>query len=783
MRSLIFTLALCMGFQVFAQLSNPYRLTYDGTNYLVTNRGNGTVQEVDVNSQTNTVISGLTDPTDIIFGTFAGNTILIVIADNKMKLYDPSNYNNLLDVSVTNAVEAHDAVYDPNQGNVFYVTDRQGNKIIKGEVGPPPFYPVTFSNMVTQIPKPAGMIFDAQGRLLVVSDTVDAKVYSIDTTNGSFTPVLSTNLDNFNDITQDPQGNYYISCWGDDKLWRYNSNFGDPTTIAQFNNPSGLYSNTAYDYLALACHNCNKVEFMLYHLFSPLNDISLCPGDSFYADFNPTYKGIGTYSNGNTWLVQLSDSNGTYGSPTTLATIQADTVPKSIRAQVPEGNYAMGGYRYRLISTAPAIASYFDKSMIIHRAPSSQIFESDSVEICINTSINLGPGSENMVSYDWTPGQHLDDSTAGQTSFNGNSVGQFHIGLTATHDTTGCSSSSDVFIEVIPSLQAPELQDSFEVCEGENVQIGSDDLKYRISWSPATDLSSTTAHNPIYFGSNSTIVYASFEDSAQTCSGEDSVVITVNERPDINMPSDYMEEMCINRLHNMHFDLDTSLSYNYNSATLNITPTPSHRPWFGTGDSGTHQVNITSEDPMSGCTSEDSFMIRALYQPANLELIESGNVITFSETTGLSKVRWILNGSTYPGYDGLEFPADSLDIFRTGDSVRVEITVFAYIIGSNGDTICWANDDYVYRKQFISVHDINNRIAVSPNPTNGVVQITSDFQFEQIEVLDLQGRTVFLEDGPKRDSGKINISGIPAGVYWIKVSSKDAQTWVRIVKH
>ena len=208
MKNVVLFFLLVLGISANAQYSNPYRMTFDGSNYFVTNKGNGTVSKLNSTFAHSTVITGLTSPNDIFFGSVAGNSALAVIDTNILKLYSPTAYTGLLNIPITGAVEAHDGVFNPSNTNEFFISDRAGNKIIKGSIGSAPFYPITFSTLASNISKPAGMIFNSQGKLLVVTDTVNAEVWEINTTTGAKSLKLSTSKDNFNDIAQDGQGNY-----------------------------------------------------------------------------------------------------------------------------------------------------------------------------------------------------------------------------------------------------------------------------------------------------------------------------------------------------------------------------------------------------------------------------------------------------------------------------------------------------------------------------------------------------------------------------------------------
>lgn len=205
MRWVSFFILFTVWLSGLSQYNDPYRLAYDGSNYYVTNNGNGTITKVTSTGKTSTVITGLNKPTDILFASVLGNTALAVIDDNKLKLYDTATFKGILSITITGALEAHDGVFNPKNTNEFFITDRKANSILKGTIGSPPLYPISFSTLASGITKPTGIILNDKDKLLVVTDSANAKVIEVDPVTGAKTTKLSTTYNQFNDITQDAQ--------------------------------------------------------------------------------------------------------------------------------------------------------------------------------------------------------------------------------------------------------------------------------------------------------------------------------------------------------------------------------------------------------------------------------------------------------------------------------------------------------------------------------------------------------------------------------------------------
>ena len=89
---------------LYAQYNRPYRVAYnpDKKSYLITNRGDGKVLELDSNYKLNTVATGLKDPRDLVVGKVGSNKGLLVIDDNTIVVYDATGYNKIISFNIIN---------------------------------------------------------------------------------------------------------------------------------------------------------------------------------------------------------------------------------------------------------------------------------------------------------------------------------------------------------------------------------------------------------------------------------------------------------------------------------------------------------------------------------------------------------------------------------------------------------------------------------------------------------------------------------------------------------
>lgn len=622
MRYLTLLFLAFFGFSSYGQYNNPYRITYDGTNYFVTNKGDGKVIMINSAFSTSTIISNLYSPNDIFSGSVGPYTAIVVIDSNQLKLFDKTTYSSIINIDITGVVEAHDGVFNPSNSNEFFVSDRAGNKIIKGTIGSPPFYPITYSTLVTGINRPAGMIFDSKGRLLVVTDTTDAEIHMINPSTGADSVLRTTNLDYLNDINEDNEGNYYVTCWGDEYLYRLDSNLNNEYKLIAFNNPSGIYVNKQYDYLALCCYNCNKVEFKNFHLYSPLDDVTMCTNDSFLASFNPVYQGIGTYNSNNQWVLEASDSNGNFSAPLVLATITTDTVPDYFRARLPNGTYASTGHKYRYRSTSPATLSYFTKDFILTQIPSAYIADNDTISICTGSSIVLGATAKADHTYKWSPSSYVNSTATSQTVFDTSSLGGYDVFLLEQDTVTGCSNLNTAHILVGPNLSIPQLADSVELCRGDSIQIGISGLPYFFSWSGSDSLDNSALDQPRFFDIESRMLKVIFSDFTLTCSGSDSIYAKVNYPKPLGYANVVADSACDGEVLSLNLSLDTNNSYNWSSKGGNWSNTDEYAPEFTFTDPAYYSIIIDITDKVKGCTNQDSLIVLI---HANPEIFDVNN--------------------------------------------------------------------------------------------------------------------------------------------------------------
>ena len=723
----------------FGQYSDPYRMAFDGNNYYITNKGNGTISKLTSTGAHSTVVTGLHSPNDIFYGAVAGNSVIIILDSNIIKIYDSTTFSPLLNVPITGAVEAHDGMFNPNNSNEFFISDRGGNKIIKGSVGSAPFYPITFTTHTSNITKPAGMIINNQGNLIVVSDTINGNIYEVSPTSGSKTTVLSAAHDNISDVAQDSEGNYYITNWGDSKLYRYSSTWTNPYTVATYNNPSGLYADVNNDLLGICCTNCQKVEFKLFHLFSPLSDVTSCTADSFDVSFTPTFNGIGTYNSGNRFKIEMSDSNGSFFNSIAIGEVITNDVPTYIKAEVPSGTPASTGYKYRIASTSPVHYSYFIKDLTVLTTPEAGFLAGDTLYGCVGTSVELKHSEFSDVGHSFFPPTGITTLDSATFSFTSGIDSNYSYMHQVVNNTSGCSDITPFVLSIGAGLQI-SLADTLTMCEGDTIQLINNTAPYKYTWQGSSSINSHFIANPTFYGADSTLISVTFSDSTETCFGTDSLYVVVNDKPLLAFtlqvplycygePVNLQDEI----VHDSLFGID---SFFLSKKINNIPKDPTGV--YNNLAVGDYQYTVTYTSLTTGCSNVHGNGLTIFHIGDSLTISEDKGkeIITATKHNTISpdcRTWWQVNGITVsPRNENTDSILTST--LQDGDTVQAFMRS-EYECALESEIFVWKKTSSINDVQLIS-------FFVMPNPSKGKFEIKGLNQSSEVRIFDINGKLV-----------------------------------------
>ncbi|MBM2814644.1 MAG: hypothetical protein HW421_1406 [Ignavibacteria bacterium] len=349
---------------------------------------------------------------------------------------------------------------------------------------------------------------------------------------------------------------------------------------------------------------------------------------------NVTYTVNTDFNSSNTFIAQLSDASGSFGSPVDVGRVaQAGSgfITVTIPGSTPNGN----GYRIRIVSTSPIVTGTTSSSVLTIQQPllqtgsiSSSTFLRGATVLVpfIATCFNAGnqfiaqlSNSTGLFTNPYTIGSQYGTTSHTITATLPTDVpigSHYRIRVTATNpQTVAADNGSD--IAVVPPPLVVSLTNK-SVCYASSVSLGTATItggsgNYSYSWSPATGLNNATLANPTASNVVSNRTYTlTVTDNTYGTSGRASMNITVINAPSVSLPSYVMTRRSVGA--NLNASIispvpSSALSgYTYNWRNQANTYTNAWRwgnaaPWVYPSTTTNYYLRVTNE---SGCSSNEA---------------------------------------------------------------------------------------------------------------------------------------------------------------------------------
>lgn len=241
---------------LFSQtFSGPESVEFDPINnrYIVSNASNGTLQSV-IPGQSPTLFSA---DVDSPHGLAEYEGTMYVCDGGYVKGYSLTTAQLVFSLDLNGSFL--NGICADGTGRLF-VTDFSSKKIYVVDIADQT-YDVAVANTGST---PNGILFDeTNARLIFCTWGSSAKLVEVDTATFAMTPKITTSLSNFDGVVQDRCGNFLVSEWGSDKIYKIDSLFGAPTVVFStgISNPADIYFNTLNDTLAVPNTSTNTVLF------------------------------------------------------------------------------------------------------------------------------------------------------------------------------------------------------------------------------------------------------------------------------------------------------------------------------------------------------------------------------------------------------------------------------------------------------------------------------------------------------------------------------------------
>lgn len=236
------------------KIQTPESVAYDETNksYYVSCVGVGEVYRVEHNEKPALFVRGLSTPR----GLLLEQDTLFAATGNSLTLIPTKDASLRKTILIPGSQMLNDICSDMQ--NHLYITDTFGNKIYRYD---------RLSGGITVLcdsllDKPNGIYFDnLLSRLVVVSFKSNAPIQAVDPLNGLVTTILPNAGDNLDGISRDNEGNWYVSSWKDEAVYRFKPDFsGKKKSIARhLNAPADISYVSSIHSLMIPLLEGNKV--------------------------------------------------------------------------------------------------------------------------------------------------------------------------------------------------------------------------------------------------------------------------------------------------------------------------------------------------------------------------------------------------------------------------------------------------------------------------------------------------------------------------------------------
>jgi len=255
--------------------------------------------------------------------------------------------------------------------------------------------------------------------------------------------------------------------------------------------------------------------------------------------------------------------------------------------------------------------------------------------ICPGGTANLT--ATGATSYVWTPTAGLSCSTCANTTASLGTTTKYYVTGTSAG---GCQSTDSVTITVASTLTVSITPSSPAICSGDSVMLSANGAP-SYTWGPATGLSCTNCPNP-YANPASATTYTVTGISG-ACTAKDSVIITINPKPSINVSST-SSSVCMGNTTVLNASGGTG--YIWSPATglstttgASVTATPTVATTY-----------VVTGTNASGCSGKDSITISINPTPTiTISASSGGNICSGNPdtitATGAANYTWIPAGT------------------------------------------------------------------------------------------------------------------------------------------
>ncbi|MDQ1265122.1 MAG: Choice-of-anchor protein, partial [Bacteroidota bacterium] len=340
-----------------------------------------------------------------------------------------------------------------------------------------------------------------------------------------------------------------------------------------------------------------------------------------------------------------------------------------------------------------------------------------------------------------TPGIPFTVETPDPTGipFDTNQVSEVKVRCTAAADTgvfvkiltikDTCGKTKRVILKATIRRPFTEMDDRFNICYGDTIQIGSDAFggspPYTYSWYPPLNLSSSTAAAPYAFPKASTLYIVTISDK-YGCTSLDTVDVRVFPRIDVDAGTNIT--ICSDSVVTLQGKVSGGkqpyISMNWEPAG-DLNGANSLTPTMKYDTSGTYKFFLTVTDA-NNCKATDSVTVRIRSAP---QINFSINELDFGTLDPCASSKtdtiWLKNNvMDVVSFDSVRFDAGFKKTspnfpvsINPGDSVKINVMFDSGIIGETTGTLLFYGGP-CYFESSISAKGFKNELLIQKYPEN-----------------------------------------------------------------
>ena len=378
--------------------------------------------------------------------------------------------------------------------------------------------------------------------------------------------------------------------------------------------------------------------------------------------------------------------------------------------------------------------------------PHSVCFVNAGVDmsVCLGGSVQLN--ASGATSYTWTPAATLSNASISNPLATPTAPESYIV--TGTAGT--CVAYDTVFVNIVSSLTA-DAGSNQTICNGNSLMLnGTGGGDY--AWSNSSSLSDASLSNPIATPTATTTYTLTVSSGA--CYDTDQITVTVNDNPTVTVGND--TSVCKGNPVTLSALGNGSYFWSSGSSTSTTTVIPL--------STTNYTVTVTNTN-LCIATADVNVLVHIPVVPT----------INFLDDTLFSSnatsYQWYLNSVIIPGANNNYF---------------VPLVNGSYSVVTIDGTECTAtSNSYVLTTVGLTQLENNgNTLTIYPNPTNDIINIKGNENTEnEIFIYNVNGQVLLSKHFSNKNIEQVDLSALPRGIYFLKISGQDFVKVEKIIKY